>query len=209
MWWLVCIATSHTDGFKCLKGNWIIPENMCPFVLQGKNGRFTIDDGPGESLFLDINPSRYSHTNLFNIWLDHELLRFKIATNRNEIIGNGTIAFDRKCAINIESILFQNVTISVNSEGGMGSARFSVDGKICSVSIQKDIKYDSWKFALTILMGVIAMFIGIGGFFEFTKNDLFEVKSIPIDNPGEEYVIPKEEETPAEDDDEFNSDDGY
>lgn len=211
MWWLVCAVASHTDGMRCLKGNWIIPENLCEYIFDGKKTHFTIDDGRRDNLVLDINPSRYSHKNLFNIWLDTETMNFTIATNRNAVIGNGAIAFDRRCSIKVVSMLTNNISVSIDTEGGMGLARFARSGeKICSLSIEKVIKYDSWKFALTILLGVISMFIGIGGFLGFSRNDLFELKSVPIDNPDEGYTIQKDDDIePVEHIDEFDSDDGY
>ena len=99
--------------------------------------------------------------------------------------------------------------ISIYGKGGNCSLEIVFNNsESCSLIIEKDLKYESWKFSLSILCGVITMFVGLGSYFGWEKDEFIHPKSVPIDNPGEEMKIP-EEEPVSEEEDEFRSDDGY
>jgi hypothetical protein len=74
---------------------------------------------------------------------------------------------------------------------------------------RKELKYASWKFSLSILLGIVAMFIGLQSHFGWQGSNLSVPPLIPIDNPDERHEYPEDTGVRKQTEDLFRSLDGY
>ena len=198
------------DGLVCIQGTWVIEKSECRWFLNGKQITAVIRRYSSSTFFLDVNPSRWSRKNLYYLELGNaENGTFTIFNNRHVELANVTAAFARSCSIDVVNETLGGVTASLSSRAGAGTL-FVTNSKneTCTLPLAKQIRYESWRFSLTIFLGILAMFIGFAGYFGWTKEDLTVPRVLPIDNPGEEYDH-VEAATQPEEEDEFDSDDGY
>ena len=198
------------DGLACVPGTWEIKDSECSWFFNGKQITLAIRRYSHATFFVDVNPTRWSRKRLYYLELDEaESGAFAILNNRRVPVTNGTFVFGPRCSIDIQNLNLNGVEITGESRAGAGSLSVvNSNNDTCPLLLAKRVKYESWRFSLSVFLGILAMFLGFAGYFGWSKEDLTIAPSLPIDNPGEEYD-PVEANPHREEEDEFCSDDGY
>jgi hypothetical protein len=102
------------------------------------------------------------------------------------------------------------VSFSGGVSGGKGNVTVRFNGTDeCVVELVKDLRYPSWRFSLSILLGVVSMLLGLQAHFGWGRLDLAHAPSIPIDNPGVRCEFVDEKKSVKEMEDRYRSIDGY
>jgi hypothetical protein len=83
------------------------------------------------------------------------------------------------------------------------------DGQVCSFSSQKELAYESWRFSLSLLLGVSAMYIGFQTMQGWNRAAMKRPARIAAANPRAQYESGDGFGKSSDQIDEFDSDDGY
>lgn len=219
---LFSIKKDINHALQCLKGTWNV-ENTCPFLQEEYKNPFRIDIKEHNFFFndflIDINPKRWFHGNTYYFTpIKHRPNYFSIRSNRERQIGEIPLEFLPHCEVKIGHIKTDlNISLFGRVLAGEGYFTFSNQKDVCQFKIQKKIDYSNWQFGLTIMIGVASMFFGYQIYNGWNLSELSRPHSIPIDNPGEEYIDASgiaskktdQSESGLGNKDEFKSEDGY
>jgi hypothetical protein len=171
-------------GISCLSGVWHV-STAC--ALFEKHQFDAIAESLRSTGFsLDIDPSRWSHRHCCTFSLLSETdLTFSIRTNRLSEIGSLAIVVSQKCRIHTNSTFrIGNHTIFGVVKAGKGVLSVvGLNGDVCDFSVQKELSYESWRFSLSILFGIAAMYAGFQALIGRKRPGLLKPAVIPMEAP--------------------------
>ncbi|KAK8898584.1 hypothetical protein M9Y10_000876 [Tritrichomonas musculus] len=220
---LIFIRTKVSDALKCITGAWAV-ENSCEYIqnhFTPKNFQIKIEKRSFlfRDFIVDINPGRWMHPNAYFIKpIKGQINKYSVKNNRQHQVGEVTLAFGPHCEVRIGHMTTDtNFSVFGHVSSGEGFISFSTRKDSCQLKTEKIIQYSNWRFGLTIFTGIAAMYIGFQTFFGWSLDIISKPQSIPIDNPGEEYILApnitaKKKMTEREEGkikDEYKSEDGY
>lgn len=212
-----------SKALKCMEGTWNV-ENTCQYLQNHFTPKdFIINIEKRSFLFqdfiVDINPRRWMHPQAYYVKpiADH-LNMYYVKNSRQHHIGDVSLAFGPHCEVRIGHMTTDNnFSVFGHVSSGKGFVSFSTQEDVCQLKIEKKIQYSNWRFGLTIFFGAASMFIGFQTFLGWSIDAISKPQSIPIDNPGEEYILAPNiaakkkmsEEEQAKVKDDYKSEDGY
>jgi hypothetical protein len=204
---LALVAPLHV-AMSCLDGIWHVSNPFCPNLTQPKFD-VVVRSTSSTGFSVDVDPSRWSHFHSYSFSLsDAATLTYSGRTNRLVPIGNLSLILSQKCQIHSNSTFaLANRTFFGAVAAGRGVVSVVDDGTVCNLAVEKELKYDGWRFSLSILIGIATMFVALQSTYGWQKDDVMRLLSIPINNPGEECE--EVEAKPVDAPDEFDSDDGF
>lgn len=206
-----------------MEGAWSV-ENTCnylqehftpnDFIIKIEKRSFLFRD-----FIVDINPKRWIHPQVYYVKpISNHLNMFSVRTSRQHHIGDISLSFGPHCEVRIgHMVTDSNFSIFGHVSSGKGFVSFSTEKNVCQLKVSKKIQYSNWRFGLTIFIGVASMYIGFQSFFGWSLEAISKPQSIPIDNPGEEYILSPNivakkkmlEAEQAKIKDDYKSEDGY
>lgn len=199
------------ESSACFSGTWTARSD-CPSVPQkafdvivtssSLSGRFTVD----------IAPSKWDHSRVHILSaVDRRRRVFALTDNRDQRISTAEVTFGPQCRASSSAFaLSPDASIFGVVEAGRGVIGLTRNGSVCKITVSKRYEYSSWSFSVRIFLGVALMYVALQTYYGWDRSSVLHPKSIPIDNPGEEKVMPEEEDSSeVSSDSDFDSDDGF
>ncbi|OHT16253.1 hypothetical protein TRFO_41900 [Tritrichomonas foetus] len=213
-----------SNTLKCMKGAWVV-QNDCRFLQKHFiETDFEIHVVKRSFIFnnfiVDVNPRFWRHPGTYYISpISKQPNLYSVRNSRLRYIGDISLTFGPHCEVNIGHMVTEaNYSFYGHVTSGKGFVTFSSPRKVCQLNIEKKVEYSNWRFGFTIFVGIFSMFLGFQTLMGWSVSDIEEPLSIPIDNPGEEFVLSplaqkakkiQEAKERENQDDKYNSEDGY
>lgn len=214
--WVLGLFTKDNfpDKTSCFAGTWNA-RTECSLVPQKTFEIVVSKQSFSDSFYIDISPSMWDHSRIHILAAEDKKRNvFKLTDNKNQRIDEGKLTFGDKCRVSSSVfVLPNNLSIFGVVESGKGLISLRKGDEFCKFFVEKKLEYSSWVFSVRIFLGVLFMYIGLQTYYGWNKEEVLKPKMVPIDNPGEEMIMPEEEDESDESSDssssDFYSDDGF
>jgi hypothetical protein len=210
---LLCAAAKRPPaevGIACLSGVWRISAAAC--ALFPRQTFDAVVKPAARSFSVDVGPSRWSHPRVFTLRLaDAAAASFIVRDIRLAAVGNLSLAVAPRCRVRSNSTFrIGNHTFFGIVKAGRGVlTAIAADGTACDFVLRKELRRDPWRFSLSLLSGIAAMYIGCRTLLGWGAPEAARPVPIRMDNPGQEYQGPDDQADAPGAPDPFDSDDGY